>query len=97
MLDSSRYFVLRVVDPTSGAKAYLGMGFEERTDAFDFNVALQEFTRYICLYFESRVLNRLIMSMLKTLLDAGKDSPHLPKHPRPRTVKLRLRPQWISA
>jgi hypothetical protein len=32
--------VLRVVDPDSGRHAFLGMGFEQRGDAFDFTAAL---------------------------------------------------------
>lgn len=40
VVDSSRFFALRVVG--DGKKAVLGIGFEDRSEAFDFGVTLQE-------------------------------------------------------
>jgi hypothetical protein len=42
VLDSGRYFVLRITNQ-QGRHAYIGIAFNERNDAFDFNVALSEF------------------------------------------------------
>jgi len=43
-LDSSRFFAVRVVGE-GGMKATLGIGFEERPEAFDFGVCLQDVRR----------------------------------------------------
>lgn len=45
-LDSSRFFAVRVVGD-GGRKAVLGMGFEERSEAFDFSIALQDARRVL--------------------------------------------------
>lgn len=42
--DSSRYFVLRI-ENANGAHVFIGVAFNERNDAFDFNAALEDSKR----------------------------------------------------
>lgn len=44
-VDSSRYFVLRVENAATGNHMFIGLAFNERNDAFDFNTSLADAQR----------------------------------------------------
>uniref|UniRef100_A0A0A9CHY2 NECAP PHear domain-containing protein n=1 Tax=Arundo donax TaxID=35708 RepID=A0A0A9CHY2_ARUDO len=50
VIDSSRYFVLRVEENIDGRQrhAFIGLGFRERPEAYDFQAALHDHMKYPC-------------------------------------------------
>jgi hypothetical protein len=47
VVDSSRYYVVRLKDPMSNRWVWIGAGFRDRETAFDFKTALNEYVKYI--------------------------------------------------
>eukprot|EP00543_Licmophora_paradoxa_P008704 CAMPEP_0202451762 /NCGR_PEP_ID=MMETSP1360-20130828/10127_1 /ASSEMBLY_ACC=CAM_ASM_000848 /TAXON_ID=515479 /ORGANISM="Licmophora paradoxa, Strain CCMP2313" /LENGTH=268 /DNA_ID=CAMNT_0049070415 /DNA_START=94 /DNA_END=900 /DNA_ORIENTATION=- len=47
VVDSSRYFVLRIENPETNQSIHIGVGFRERDDASNFRMALQDYERSI--------------------------------------------------
>lgn len=47
MIDSSRYYVVRIKDPKSARTTLIGVGFREREDAFDLKNCLNDYVKFI--------------------------------------------------
>lgn len=45
VVDSSRYFVLRISDEKNGREAHIGIGFRERIDAINFKMSLDDYQK----------------------------------------------------
>ena len=58
VIDSSRYYVLRIKDPKSSRTTLLGVGFRERDTAFDFKQILNDYVRYVDRMAQADTLSR---------------------------------------
>jgi hypothetical protein len=59
-----RFFVLRVEDTSSkqARHAFLGIGFRERTEAYDFQAALHDHVKYPITVMQARKPQKIILS-----------------------------------
>ncbi|EIE19797.1 DUF1681-domain-containing protein [Coccomyxa subellipsoidea C-169] len=73
VVDSSRYFVLRVVDRDSGRHAFIGFGFRERAHASDFAAALSDYQQYL-----KRSEEAAAMQQAFAAAESGEQGPDLP-------------------
>ncbi|XP_037075984.1 NECAP-like protein CG9132 [Pollicipes pollicipes] len=94
--DSSRYFVLRIMDD-GGRTAFIGVGFADRSDSFDLNVALQDHfkwvkkehqiekektepTQKLDLGFKDGQTIKINMKIARKNQEGGEDEDHSPSH-----------------
>jgi hypothetical protein len=65
VIDSSRYYAVRIKDPKSNRTTNIGIGFRDREQAFDFKNCLNEYIRYV---------DRNNLASKLTLLSHGEDA-----------------------
>jgi hypothetical protein len=58
VVDSSRYFAIKIENKTSGQTAHIGVGFREREDAINFRMALQDYERSILREFKAEAIHQ---------------------------------------
>ncbi|KAG7399335.1 Adaptin ear-binding coat-associated protein 2 [Phytophthora boehmeriae] len=86
-VDSSRYFMLRVEDEESGRRAFVGIGFPDRTAAFNFKATLQDYAKY--------ALRQLEVQTVETAEEETKEVQMSPKKdmslPQGTTIRIHLK------
>jgi len=94
VVDSSRYFAIRISDESSGREAHVGMGFRERNDALNFKMSLQEYEntmRKEALVLENRMSDAISESSLSLSGSIGEKSSDVPFESIAAVSKLSLK------
>ncbi|TDH65739.1 hypothetical protein CCR75_004685 [Bremia lactucae] len=87
-VDSSRYFMLRVEDETSGRCAFVGIGFPDRTVAFNFKATLLDYAKYVLRQFNVRHMETIEKTEVADGMSSQKKDMSLPKG---TTIRMNLK------
>jgi hypothetical protein len=91
--DSTRYFVIRVQNE-NGQQAFLGMGFNDRSDSFDFNVALQDHFKHL------KQTKQIEEEQKLTIQNSSSEQPSAAKHDfsfkEGQTIKINLKSSFTG-
>ena len=94
--DSTRYFVIRVQNE-NGQQAFLGIGFSDRSDSFDFNVALQDHFKYLK---QQKQIEQEENSSITNSFDQQQQQPPAPKldlsFKEGQTIKINLKSSFTG-
>ncbi|CAH0490927.1 unnamed protein product [Peronospora farinosa] len=90
-VDSSRYFMLRMEDEQSGRRAFIGIGFPNRTTAFNFKATLQDYAKYALRQLEAQQIEEAASTPEQSAV--GQVSPKKPNLSLPdgATIRINLR------
>mmetsp|Transcript_27252 Transcript_27252/g.38327 ORF Transcript_27252/g.38327 Transcript_27252/m.38327 type:complete len:293 (-) Transcript_27252:206-1084(-) len=74
VVDSSRYFVIRISDGTGKRQAHIGIGFRERDDASNFRMSLQEYENSLRKEKEAEQMHQAYEEEIQTNPDSKEES-----------------------
>jgi len=89
VVDSSRYFAMRIRDSRSGREAFIGVGFRERNDATNFRMTLEDYVAALKREETAQVLQRQFEQSLEHQSNEGDDGGE--QQPLPAMSNLSLK------
>ena len=78
VVDSSRYFALRIRDPRSGREVFIGVGFRERNDATNFRMTMEDYVNALLREEKAQILHEQFERSLQDQSDQNEDGGELP-------------------
>lgn len=78
VVDSSRYFALRIRDPRSGREVFIGIGFRERNDATNFRMTMEDYVNALLREEKAQILHEQFERSQQDQSDQNEDAGEVP-------------------